>query len=340
MNFVNDSVFAELDKINKMTDISEKYKQLRKLYCKNQDIDVVSIAYARLLSTFSDPAYLQRASKVCEKLIENNSKVAGEAKLVKYQITKKLNPNANIKSLFNILTSIDTKDDILSGRIWYEKLLLLEKVENLDKKQLEKGYKTLIKTSFEIDKSLSAIAYKRLLPILINNNNFADAREYLKYVDTTVNDKVVKEYRRVKFYIDYKLGNITNIKTDNYFENQVVNYSDKAAISHIMKHSSEEATDKDISFFKEGVSTNELFYEVKSCIENMTPTSTSSLIDTYHVQFNKIIGVIGNNETNTVEVVTEIGTKNIHTIYPIIICSNNLIQNQRELGVKYKKKIK
>ena len=70
----------------------------------------------------------------------------------------------------------------------------------------------------------------------------------------------------------------------------------------------------------------------------MTPTESRYATDIYHICKDKPVGYIGKQEATVVEVIVESGTKNIHTMYPIILCNNNLYKKRSEAFIKGGKK--
>ena len=76
--------------------------------------------------------------------------------------------------------------------------------------------------------------------------------------------------------------------------------------------------------------------EIKSRIENLNPNFDRNA-SVYYVSFPNLIGYSNNETTNSVKVITALGTKKIITMYPAILSSeynSEGLQESKELSLK------
>ena len=338
---MKDSVFNELSQINQINDnINEKYKRLRKLYCENQDVEVVAVSYAKLLSRLNEPSYLQRALKICDRLSNQNTKMSAEVELIRYRALKKLNPNKSVRTLNSELDSIDLTKDNVKREVLFEKLLLVSDDTNskLPFDKLKQSYIFLLKSCPNEEHFLKNGIYNKLVSLLIKNEDYNEILNITKYLrDSNYN---VVNMDKCEYYAKYKLGILDNASKESklgYYEIQINNYNEMLAISHIQKHLSNDLVECK-SVFNKNIDINGLFYEVKSYIEKVEPTESTSVIDIYVIPTERPIGTADNQISSTIKVITEINTKNIHTMYPIALCYDSLVQRQTDSFVKVKKR--
>jgi len=114
-----------------------------------------------------------------------------------------------------------------------------------------------------------------------------------------------------------------------YGAKQILKYKSKWAIKHIKDHLSEDDTKSLHTLFYENVDVTSLYFEVRDKIQNMTRNSRN-FTDKYIVKTNQIVGNIEGTETSYVIAVVIPDTKNILTMYPVVV-------SQKLRGMDYSK---
>ena len=335
---MNDSIRNDLNTINQIKDINEKYKRFKKFYCKNQNLDFVSVAYALFLSTLSDETDLMKSINICDRLIKKECPFVDNAKLIKYLASKKLNPNKDIRILLKELDSIKTHNENIFRKINYEKLILFDDNNLVSRDKLKQSYKVLF-DSCSPDEHLTRISIaKKLVAIYSKDREYSNILEIINYMKRN-KDNFSQDLNRASFYANYKLGNIDeNYIPSNYFERQILNYNEYETISHIQKHMVNDYFEyQNNSVFDENIDIQKLFYDVKTYISNVSPSDTRIAADVYYIYCDDIIGYSGNQPASMIMVITESGTKNIHSMFPAV--SKEVSQIKSSFIKSKKKKI-
>lgn len=337
----------ELKRISKIDYMPDRYAATRQLYIQNKKSGLVVIHYAELLADFNDDIYLARAVKLCESLLKNSNNWAGNAKLVLYRIHRKLNPNQkSYKEWYEELSELKDRyahvSRLLAKRIEYEMvkliddmLALTEYVRQGDVDSLKKKYDALLQSCEAGDYALRNKVCVSYLTLLIRTKDYQEAKRVLDFMKEK-QGFLTSDFDRVYFYVQYQLGllpkNYQN--ASSYYESQILKYDRNSAIVHVYKHERGENNSPDIQTFNEDIDIRELFPTMEMAIEKIKPSETRMVADIYYIDMGEVIGRFGNQPATIVEVITEVGTKNIHTMYPVILCKNGLYKRREEALIR------
>lgn len=160
-------------------------------------------------------------------------------------------------------------------------------------------------------------ALSELLYLCIREEKYEEAKkiyDYLKrngYWGATRNSQI-------ETYIGYKLGKFRDPRSfeNYYFGIQLLDYSDERTIEHLKLHLDED-DDKPIhSTYLDSVDIDEVYNSSKIRITGINPSSIS-IVDKYILSFDKPIGIINQEETDAVSVVTFPNTCDILSMYPV-----------------------
>lgn len=115
----------------------------------------------------------------------------------------------------------------------------------------------------------------------------------------------------IRSFIDVNKGIIKDDET-MYSVKQVYNYDEEAAIRHILSHH----LLGDSAKFFDKQSIRDILYEVKAKIQNIDNPISDSMHDRYTIHYNSV-GYDDKGILNTIQVITNPGTSDIITLYPL-----------------------
>lgn len=138
-------------------------------------------------------------------------------------------------------------------------------------------------------------------------------------VEINVDLGQLHKLKTLNFYLKNKLNILTEediYNIDNYYCKQIYFYERERAISHTRLHLYQDNSKKKHTLFNQNVNIEELFKECERYILETEPTSSTD-VDKYYFDTEKIIATIDNNDTTKVMIICDINTNNILSIYPI-----------------------
>ena len=162
-----------------------------------------------------------------------------------------------------------------------------------------------------------------LVCLNILEGNYRDAYRYLKSINSDhLTPKLMQHYQILEMYLLRNLGKLK--KSDNNFD-PVKNYmlyrlfdnSEDLLLKHISKHMNQRDKDTNGCFFKY-TNLKKLLIDAREKIENMN-SNHFEFSDMYRFRLDTPIGFKGEEETRDLCVVTMIGTKDILTMYPVLL---------------------
>ena len=198
-----------------------------------------------------------------------------------------------------------------------------------------------------------------LMKVYMHTGEYNKALYYCNLIGTDRKNGLydISHYNNSLSFILYK-SNIKEPESDNYFQNQMVNYSKDKTLNHIEEHfypiknegtidyllksifSVCEERDKSLfhSIFYDNISSEEIYDTCLNAIKDKQPNNYS-YVDYYRYNFDHIIGkTYSGVETDTVEIVTYIGSKDIISVYPINKNHINLTVSYLEENIPSNKK--
>lgn len=195
------------------------------------------------------------------------------------------------------------------SRVELSKILLCKKEYEEALENLEVAVK---------DKRVVLYASTELIYLFLRTGEYDKA---LKIYNDIKNDNFYwgpSRKTQIETYLRYKQGKITDQKIlrNYYFGSQLVNFREDKTIEHIKLHLDEDDV-KDIhSMFLDDVNIEDVYSNSKTRITSINPLSVS-IVDKYTLSFDRPIGVINQEETDAVSVVTFPNTHDILSIYPV-----------------------
>lgn len=153
--------------------------------------------------------------------------------------------------------------------------------------------------------------------------NFYEAQRIINEIDISkLTSKLKIHYRHNSYYIKYFLGQLRTSESkfaskDDYLLRRLFNHSDDFLLKHIDKHCDQKIRDTYGCFFT-NTDTRELLYHAKEKIKEMN-ANHFEISDIYRFKLDKPIGYMGDLMTSDLCVVTILGTKDIITMYPVLL---------------------
>lgn len=315
--------------------------QLKNLYIGNiykiyKDLDRASMYYSKVLRTKNElyyyayygigyinykKGYVDEAIKILEETIKKYCTNTVLEALVRCYLFK-----GDVDKCYRLINKIDIDDirNVYLGRLelikqnYLEAEILLTNVINnysfkIDKYLTYANYYLII-TKFRQKK------YEETLVLINNLNNIK-----------RLSDNYKRDIKLLKFYINNILGKA--VFPSRYSEKQVISYSKKNAIKHIVDH---HFNDNNKSTFNDEKEIEEIYDYVRDNI-NSSQKLISGFLDRYIIDFPKDIGTDNNRKLRSVTVVCIPDTDNILTMYPYRyeqILDDSLIENSNKIKVK------
>lgn len=187
-----------------------------------------------------------------------------------------------------------------------------------------------------------------LVCLNILEENYRDAYRYLKSINSDrLTTKLLQHYQILEMYLLRNLGKLK--KSDNNFDPikdymiyRLFDDSEDLLLKHISKHMNQRDKDTNGCFFKY-TDLKKLLIDAREKIENMN-SNHFEVSDMYRFRLDTPIGFKGEEETRDLCVVTMIGTKDILTMYPVLLSdefdkegmseSKELLLKRKQGGIK------
>lgn len=161
-----------------------------------------------------------------------------------------------------------------------------------------------------------------LIYIFVLQRKFYEAEQCLMTINTfSLSSQELKAYILVDAHLKYYLGQLKSTDKNQFSSNYRINYlyyhNDANLLNHIERHKNLNRP-KAITCFYPNVDLAKLLREVRCMIENMNG-SHFEYSDIYKFRWNSPIGLSNGVDVNDLCVITILGTKDIFTMYPIIL---------------------
>lgn len=253
----------------------------------------------------------------------------------KYSKVRKLleenidNQSIQIKQVYGLLENIENNFE--SSKRYYSECMIDPEMQNksllaIAKLYIQTGDNEVARKMFEtlqLNKYFKVQSTIGLICLSILEQNYKDAEKLLKCIDEReLTPKLYQHYRILNMYIKYFLGNLKN--SDNHFDPvkdymiyRLFDNSEETLLKHIKKHLNQKDKENNGCFFKY-TDLRKLIYDAKEKIENMN-SNHFEVSDMYRFRLDTPIGFKGDEITNDLCVVTMIGTKDILTMYPVLL---------------------
>ena len=177
-----------------------------------------------------------------------------------------------------------------------------------------KVYETLVlKTDYKTQATLRLI----YLNILEKNYSYAE-KLFLSLNQVEVQKDLYERLRDVILYFNSKLTKKYKAsKNHAYYVSRLLGDDDKDLIVHIKRHVGKENS-RYGSYFFHDINLEKLIFMIRNRIPELNPRYENSSCD-YKITFPNKVGYASNKTTNSIKVVTAIGTNRIITMYPILL---------------------
>lgn len=144
--------------------------------------------------------------------------------------------------------------------------------------------------------------YEEAYSILLNNREVFDNRNWT--------------IKGVELFLLSKLGLLTeeHFNQDVYLLSQIVNYSEKSCLEHILKHQSYEGNDN-ACIFNENISLEKLYYQIREMLP-LDDKVYSSVIDNVYIFKYDNCGRVDGKLVDYIKVATLQHSNDIITMYP------------------------
>lgn len=161
------------------------------------------------------------------------------------------------------------------------------------------------------------VAYLNEASILYYEENYEQALEVIRKIDVSkLADLDLKSYKDLLMLLNYKLKDDSiSVDQNRYFYQRLFDSDEKLLRDHIKKHF--DKVYSDMGYFKD-ISVSELIDVCKSQIADMNGLHYISN-DLYKFSLDKKIGFKSDEGTSDIEVVTFLDSKDILTIYPVML---------------------
>ena len=240
-------------------------------------------------------------------LINNPENINAKFTLAKL-LSRSINQKNEAKLLFDELHGVEGNNKNYK----LERALLLESLRRFS--ESIQIYKELINKHQH-----SFIARLRLLSLYISICDYTNA---YKIIQSTNCD--TEQLKLTKFFLEYRLGIIKNVdynSLENYTLRQLVKYKYSEVISHISKHQYEDKNKEMHSLLISGISIPDLYDDATIAIDKYTHVN-KGITDFYNIDMKKTIGFVNGKPTPNLRVICIANTKDITTVYPMIL--NNI----------------
>ena len=168
-----------------------------------------------------------------------------------------------------------------------------------------------------------------LILLLIKEGDFFEANELFKSLPERF--MASAKYNDTEAYLNYLYyKNFEPLTCTRYFDEQLYHYSKSTLLNHILRHQYCEDDRRIYNIFNDNVDINELIDFAENEIKDMNP-SQSYLIDKYLIHLDKTIAFVDGCATNSVAVNVLPNSKQILSIYPILLT--------KKYGIKDNKKV-
>lgn len=191
---------------------------------------------------------------------------------------------------------------------------------------IQMGNYEIAKKMLETLKFNSKFYFQAILELVIINiyeHKYHEAQEIMSELDeSTMSMQLKKRYQLIVMYINYFLGQLKKPDKEydpnrDYMLYRLFDPSEETLINHIKKHCNQAEKNTNGCFF-ENINIEKLLHDSKEQIEDMN-ANHFGISDIYRFRFSTPIGYKGDLITNDLCVVTTIGTKDIITMYPILL---------------------
>lgn len=253
----------------------------------------------------------------------------------KYNKVRKLleenieNQTVQMKQVYGLLENIENNFE--ASKKYYSACMVDPKMQNkallsIAKLYIQTGDNEVARKmseTLQLDNYFKIQSTIDLICLNILEQNYNDAQSLLKGIDEKrLTPKLYQHYRILHMYIQYFQGKLNS--SNNYFDPvkdymiyRLFDHNEEILLNHIQKHMNQRDRDSNGCFFKY-IDLKKLLSDARERIEGMN-ANHFEVSDMYRFQLDTPIGFKGDDITSDLCVVTMIGTKDIITMYPVLL---------------------
>lgn len=291
------------------------------------------------------------------KLMQINLREGKYAKVRKMLEDNHENNSIKLKQVYGLLENIENNFE--ASKQYYSQCMVDPDMQNKSLLAIAKLYiqtgdnevaRKMLET-LQLNKKFNVQSIISLICLNILEQNYTDAYKLLKTIDQyQLTPKLNQHYKILNIYLLYFLGKL-NMSQNNfdpvreYMAYRLFDSSDETLIRHIQRHNNQREKATNGCFFKH-MNFKKLLYDVRNQMEIMNPNHFE-LSDMYRFRLDTPIGFKGEEITSDICVSTMIGTKDIITMYPVLLSdqfdkegmstSKQLMLKRSQGGKKYDK---
>lgn len=247
----------------------------------------------------------------------------------KYAIVRKLleenkdNPLIELKQMYGLLENIENNFE--TSKKYYSQCMVDPNMQNksllaLSKLYIQTGDNEVARKMLEtlkLNKDFNIQAIYGLICLNILEQDYEYAYKLLKTIDKgKLTPKLLSHYYSLNRHLLYYMGKL-NTNDHSYTANRFFDNSEETLLKHLHQHLNQVDKDSDGCFFKY-TDLRKLLYDARDIINGLN-SNHFELSDMYRFRLDAPIGFKGNVVTSDLCVVTTIGTKDIITMYPVLL---------------------
>lgn len=233
-----------------------------------------------------------------------------------------------IKQVYGLLENIENNFE--ASKRYYSECMIDPEMQNrallsIAKLYIQTGDNEVARKMFEtlqLNQYFKTQSTIGLICLNILEQNYKDAESLLRGINGRgLTPKLCQHYRILDLYVQYFQGklNATNHfdPVKDYMLYRLFDHSEETLLNHIQKHMNQRDRQSNGCFFK-NIDLQKLLFYAREKIENMN-SNHFEVSDMYRFRLDTPIGFKGDEITSDLCVVTMIGTKDILTMYPVLL---------------------
>ena len=276
--------------------------------------------------SYNEPEFREESLYKLIQIDLREGKYAKVRKLLKENIE---NQTVRLKQAYGLLENIENNYE--SSKRYYSECMAEPKMQNrvllsIAKLYIQTGNHQVARKMFEtlqLNKYYNTQSTTGLICLNILEGNYKDAEKLLKEIDERrLTPKLYQHYQILNMYVKYFQGNLKT--SDNHFDPvkeymiyRLFDNSDETLLNHIQRHTNQRDRKSNGCFF-EHTDLKKLLSDAREKIENMN-SNHFEFSDMYRFRLDNPIGFKGSEITSDLCVATIIGTKDILTMYPVLL---------------------
>ena len=276
--------------------------------------------------SYNNPGF---RDKSLSKLIQIDLREGKYAKVRELLEENRDNSSIELKQVYGLLENIENNFE--ASKKYYSQCMIDPDMQNksllaISKLYIQTGDNEVARKMMETLQLNSRFNIQSTIGLVCLNileQNYVDAYKLLNTIDEKrLTPKLSQHYKILNMYSLYFLGKLKS--QDNHYDPvrdymiyRLFDNSEETLIKHISKHMNQADRATNRCFFK-CTDLRKLLYDARDAIKNMN-SNHFEVSDMYRFRLDTPIGFKGDDITSDLCVVTMIGTKDIVTMYPVLL---------------------